>query len=171
MSSAHLPYDPCSRYAKPVVQCFHDGQSYLDCPNFKCDFSTETSINGHPKSAVKAAWRAFTDVAHYPEQDAWPRCYFAAFLGLDPLEILFGNGASELIEILFRILPGTTTWRVGPWGSQYNEFLRCATSIGLPCLPPDDDSAGVTVLINPKARLATTSSSTGCAPICGAALH
>jgi histidinol-phosphate/aromatic aminotransferase/cobyric acid decarboxylase-like protein len=145
------PYDPRSRYTKPEVQIFHGGQAHRECPNFKCDFSVETNNNGPPQPAVQAALAAFSDLEHYPEQDAWvPRCHLAVQFSLHPLEILVGNGSSELIDVFFRIFPPDTTWRPGPWETQYREYHRCASLAGLRSLPSTDASASVTVLVNPN---------------------
>jgi histidinol-phosphate/aromatic aminotransferase/cobyric acid decarboxylase-like protein len=145
------PYDPRSRYVKPEVQIFHGGQGYRECPNFKCDFSVETNNSGPPKSAVSAALQAFNDLEHYPEQDAWvPRCHLALYFDLHPSQILVGNGSSELIDVFFRIFPAGTTWRPGPWQTQYREYHRCASLAGLCVVPPTDITANITVLVNPN---------------------
>lgn len=150
MCRASCP-DPTKKYPKPPVECFHGGQSYRDCPNFKCDFSVATNISGPPKSAIAAAKQAFVDLEHYPDQDAWaPRCHLADYLQIDPMEVLVGNGASELIDVILRIFPPATTWRPGPWGAQYLEFARAAESSGLQQLASDDASAHLTILVNPN---------------------
>ncbi|OHS98503.1 histidinol-phosphate aminotransferase [Tritrichomonas foetus] len=143
--------DPRTKFTKPPLECFHGGQSYRDCPNFQCDFSISTNNSGPPKSAIEAAKAAFSDLEHYPDQDAWvPRCHIAHKWGIDPSEILVGNGASELIDVLMRVFPEGSTWRPGPWPAQYNEYTRAAESAGLINVPFSESSATLTILVNPN---------------------
>jgi histidinol-phosphate/aromatic aminotransferase/cobyric acid decarboxylase-like protein len=115
------PYDSRSRYVKPEVQIFRGGQAYRGCPNFKYDFSVGINNSGPLKSAVLAALQAFSDPEHYPG------CHLALYFDLHHSQILVGNGCSELIDGFFRIFPAVTTWRPGPWQTQYREYHRCAS--------------------------------------------
>ncbi|KAH0792350.1 histidinol-phosphate aminotransferase [Histomonas meleagridis] len=143
--------DPRLHYVKPAVECFHGGQSYYECPNFKYDFSVSTNISGPPKTAVEAAKKAIVDLEHYPDQDAWvPRCHLADFLGIDPMQILMGNGSSELIDVLFRVFPPTTTYKEGPWDCQYHEYARAAESSGLVKVSSFNEPSALTIIINPN---------------------
>ena len=143
--------NPTAKYVKPAVECFHGGQSFRTCPNFKCDFSVTTNISGPPRNAIEAAKATFADMEHYPEQDAWvPRCYFADFIGITPNECLMGNGSSELIDVTCRIFKPGTTWRPGPWPAQYLEYNRAAKSAGLVKVPAGTQSADLTIFVNPN---------------------
>ena len=140
-----------SKFQKPSVQCFHGGQSYRTCKNFKCDFSVTTNLSGPPKSGVEAALKAFDEIEHYPDQESWEvRCHFADIWKISPEEILLGNGASEFIDIVPRLFPRGTKWRPGPWGAQFMEYERAATNAGLIKVPWEDNTAPVTIMINPN---------------------
>jgi histidinol-phosphate/aromatic aminotransferase/cobyric acid decarboxylase-like protein len=140
-----------ARYSKPSVQCFHGGQSYRSCTNFKCDFSVTTNLSGPPKSGVAAALSVFPDVQHYPDQDAWEvRCHLADATRLHPEQILVGNGASEFIDVVPRLFPRGTQWRPGPWPAQFMEYERAAINAGLVKTPWSNSEAGLTIMINPN---------------------
>ena len=143
--------DPLTKYQKPAVQCFHGGQSYRSCKNFKCDFSVTTNLAGPPKSGVDAAMAAFDEIEHYPDQDSWEvRCHLADIMKISPEEILLGNGASEFIDIVPRLFPRGTQWRPGPWPAQFMEYERAAVNAGLVKTPWTNSTAPVTIMINPN---------------------
>jgi histidinol-phosphate/aromatic aminotransferase/cobyric acid decarboxylase-like protein len=143
--------NPLTKYKKPPVQCYHGGQSHRLCPNFKCDFSVTTNVSGPPAKAIEAAKQVFTDIEHYPDQDAWvPRCHVADVLGINPFMIRIGNGASEFIDILSRIWEPGTTWRPYPSTILYREFRRAFENAGLIKKPSDDATAEITVICNPN---------------------
>lgn len=143
--------DPLTKYERPPVQCYHGGQSFRYCPDFKCDFSVTTNVSGPPQNAITAAKKVFTDIEHYPDQDAWvPRCHVADVLGLSPFQIRVGNGASEFIDILSRIWQPGTTWRPYPTTVQYLEFKRAFTNAGQVQTDPNDANAQVTIVVNPN---------------------
>jgi histidinol-phosphate/aromatic aminotransferase/cobyric acid decarboxylase-like protein len=124
--------DPVSLYPRPPVQCFHGGQSFRACQNFKCDFSVTTNLSGPPKCAVAAALESFKDIQHYPDQESWEaRCHLADVINILPTQILLGNGASDFIDIVPRLFPRGTKWRPGPWSAQYMEYERAAQNAGL----------------------------------------
>ena len=143
--------DPLTKYEKPPVQCYHGGQSYRWCPDFKCDFSVTTNVSGAPAKAIEAAKKVFTEIEHYPDQDAWvPRCHVADELGINPFMIRIGNGASEFIDILSRIWEPGTTWRPYPTATQYLEFERAFNNAGLVKKDSNDATAQITVIVNPN---------------------
>lgn len=148
-----------AKYTKPSVQCFHGGQSYSSCPNFKTDFSVTTNVSGPPKSALDAAIKSLKEnIEHYPEQEAWaPRCHLANMMNISPDEIILGNGASELIDIVPRLYPKGTTWRPGYFQPQYMEYERAAENAGLvkaervsPTDEVNDEKQSLVIMINPN---------------------
>ena len=148
---AEIENDPVKRFVKPGVQCFHGGQSYRQCPNFKMDFSVTTNLSGPPNSSLVAAMSAFDDIEHYPDQDAWvARCTLADVLKIPPDQILLGNGASEFIDIVPRLYPRGCRWRPGPWAAQFMEYERAATNAGHTKVPWDQHDAELTIMINPN---------------------
>ena len=143
--------DPLTKYQRPPVQCYHGGQSFRYCPDFKCDFSVTTNVSGPPQHAIEAAKKVFTEIEHYPDQDAWvPRCHVADVLGISPFQIRVGNGASEFIDILSRIWKPGTTWRPYPNTVQYLEFKRAFTNAGQTEVAVDNANAEVTIIVNPN---------------------
>jgi len=143
--------DPLTKYERPPVQCYHGGQSFRYCPNFKCDFSVTTNVSGPPASAIKAAKEQFIDIEHYPDQDAWvPRCHFADYIGFHPNQIRLGNGASEFIDLISRIFKPGTTWRPYPSQVLYLEFERAFTNAGLLKTESSNANAEITVIVNPN---------------------
>ncbi|EAY19702.1 histidinol-phosphate aminotransferase, putative [Trichomonas vaginalis G3] len=140
-----------AKYQKPSVQCFHGGQSYMACKNFKCDFSVTTNLSGPPKSAVQAALDAFNEIEHYPDQDSWEcRCHLADAMKMPPEQILLGNGASEFIDMVPRLFKAGQKWRPGPWPAQFMEYERAATNAGLVKVPNANNDAELTIMINPN---------------------
>ncbi|OHT13703.1 histidinol-phosphate aminotransferase [Tritrichomonas foetus] len=142
-----------AKFSKPEVQCFHGGQSYSRCPNFKSDFSVTTNVMGPPKDALAAAIDALkANIEHYPDQEAWPvRCHFANVMNIKPEEVLIGNGASELIEIVPRLYPEGTKWRGGYHQPQYMEYERAALNANLEKVPTEkNDEAKMIIMINPN---------------------
>jgi len=143
--------DPCLKFQKPDVSCFHGGQSYRYCKNFKCDFSVTTNLSGPPKSGVAAALNAFDMIEHYPDQDSWEaRCHLADVFRISPDQILLGNGASEFIDMVPRLFKRGMRWRPGPWPAQFMEYERAADNAGLNKVPHSESDAELTIMINPN---------------------
>lgn len=143
--------DPVSLFPRPPVQCFHGGQSFRACANFKCDFSVTTNLSGPPKCAITAALDAFKDLEHYPDQESWEaRCHLADVINVSPTQILLGNGASDFIDIVPRLFPRGAKWRPGPWPAQFMEYERAALNAGLVKTAWSDSEATLTILINPN---------------------
>ena len=149
--------DPiCKKYTKPDVQCFHGGQSFRQCPNFKCDFSVTTNVMGPPKKAIEDAVKELRqDIEHYPEQEAWPaRCHFANIMNISPHEVLIGNGASEHIDIIPRLYQQGTKWIPGYHQPQYMEYERAANNAGLVKVTNENeigsDELHLRIMINPN---------------------
>jgi threonine-phosphate decarboxylase len=139
------------KYQKPAVQCFHGGQSFRSCANFKCDFSVTTNLSGPPKCAVTASLDALKDIEHYPDQESWEaRCHLADVSNIWPEEILLGNGASEFIDIVPRLFRRGSEWRPGPWPAQFMEYERAAHNAGLVKTPWTNRDAVLTIMINPN---------------------
>lgn len=148
-----------AKYPKPGVQCFHGGQSYLSCKNFKADFSVTTNVSGPPKAAIEAACKTLVaNIEHYPDQEAWPaRCHFANIMNISPEEVILGNGASELIDIVPRLYPKKTVWRPGYFEPQYMEYERAAQNAELIKVPRTNNDQGelgdeqsLVIMINPN---------------------
>lgn len=136
---------------KPPVQCFHGGQSYKSCPNFKCDFSVTVNVSGPSHIATEAMLREFQWIDHYPEQYSWTaRCHLAEWIDLPPDQVLLGNGASEFIDLIPRLFKPGQTFRTGPYPCQFMEYRRSALNRGLVETSKNDKTANVIFLVNPN---------------------
>ncbi|MGC7845637.1 pyridoxal phosphate-dependent aminotransferase [Desulforudis sp. 1088] len=94
------------------------------------DFSVSLNPLGPPDCVAELLQEALPLITRYPSLDAAPaRRSLAAFLGLDPGEVLVGNGATELIGLLVRALRPGRVWVIEPC---YSEYRGAAEACGLP---------------------------------------
>ncbi|MDI6709880.1 MAG: aminotransferase class I/II-fold pyridoxal phosphate-dependent enzyme [Thermoanaerobacterales bacterium] len=94
------------------------------------DFSVSLNPLGPPDCLAGLLRDALPLITRYPSLDARPaRCSLAAFLGLDPGEVLVGNGATELISLLVRTLRPGRVWVIEPC---YSEYRGAAEACGIP---------------------------------------
>ena len=91
------------------------------------DFSASINPLGPPASARQAFIKSFGDVSRYPDpygnilKEA-----LAARHGIDPSEVLLGNGSTQLIYLLCAALRPRTGVIVGPAFSEYANTLALA---------------------------------------------
>ncbi len=65
------------------------------------DFSANVNPLGPPPASLHAAQEALGEMARYPEPGAWSlRDQLASRLGVEPGQLVLGNGASELIHLV-----------------------------------------------------------------------
>lgn len=96
------------------------------------DFSVSINPLGPPACVAETLAHALPLLTRYPSLDAEPaRFAVAARLGLDPAEVLVGNGATELISLLVRALLPTRVWVVEPC---YSEYRAAAESCSIPVM-------------------------------------
>lgn len=108
------------------TQEFHGGQSWRNCDNFVADFSVTTNALGAPKGAVRAAEEALSWIHHYPAADAGDASNaIAKFCRWHSSCMLLGNGASEFIDIVMRVLPDGPFVQA-PYMATYQEYHRAA---------------------------------------------
>ncbi|MFO0698920.1 MAG: threonine-phosphate decarboxylase CobD [Nitrospira sp.] len=116
-----------------VKNLLHGGNIYrvareMDCdPGDIIDFSA--SIN--PLGPSPHVWKAIASskhlLGHYPDPDCWDlRLALAAFWGIDPDQIVVGNGSTELIDALPRALKIQRLLVVQPTFSEYAAAMRRA---------------------------------------------
>ncbi len=91
------------------------------------DFSANINPLGFPPGLRQAALGALEEICHYPDR----RCLdlrrdLAAYHGLDPGQILVGNGSTELIYLLARALKPRKGLIVAPAFSEYEQALNAA---------------------------------------------
>ncbi|MEW6541595.1 MAG: aminotransferase class I/II-fold pyridoxal phosphate-dependent enzyme [Bacillota bacterium] len=96
------------------------------------DFSVSINPLGPPACVTAVLAQALPFLTRYPSLDAEPaRRAIADRLSLDPEEVLVGNGATELISLLVRVLRPGRVWVVEPC---YSEYRAAAESCGLPVM-------------------------------------
>jgi len=137
------------------AQQYHGGQEWGN-PGFVCDFSVTTNFLGAPKSAMQAARASLENIVHYPAADQEPaRSELANFIWNGECEIsdnvILGNGASELIDLIVRHCchKNEKTVRPGPFDAQYKEYMRSAEAAGYNQIDRNDNSADLTCIVNP----------------------
>ena len=93
------------------------------------DFSSNINPYGPPDWALAAAKGALDAVKRYPDtRQASIRSAFAAWLGISPESLVFGNGASELIAAAFSALKPRRVLIAAP---TFAEYETCATRLGI----------------------------------------
>jgi threonine-phosphate decarboxylase len=91
------------------------------------DFSANINPLGFPPGLTKAVQEAMREIVHYPDR----RCLalrqdLAAYHHLTPEEILVGNGSTELLYLLARVLKPRRGLIVTPAFSEYEHALTVA---------------------------------------------
>jgi len=96
------------------------------------DFSVNTNPLGPPPSALRALAALDQDaVARYPDPSARPlRVALAEPLGLDPAQIIAGNGSSELIWLLALVYAHAAPESVLIVGPTFGEYERACRLLG-----------------------------------------
>ncbi len=91
------------------------------------DFSANINPLGFPPGLGPALQAALPEVVHYPDRQGLKlREALAAYHRLDPPQILLGNGSTELIYLLARVLRPARALIVAPAFSEYEQAFRVA---------------------------------------------
>lgn len=90
------------------------------------DFSANISPLGPPGGAIKAILDAASKISRYPEDDGRLRESAAAYLKVDPNNILPGNGSAELIYLLGSCLRPVRALVISPTFTEYEQAARAA---------------------------------------------
>jgi threonine-phosphate decarboxylase len=92
------------------------------------DFSVNVNPLGPPQSVLAAIREALPDIARYPDPDCRELTQkLAAHHGVDPDQIVVGNGSNELIYAIARAFRPK---RVAIAEPTYTEYLRASLSVG-----------------------------------------
>jgi threonine-phosphate decarboxylase len=105
------------------------------------DFSASINPLGPPPAARKAFIACYGDIARYPDPSGKKlKKALAEHHGMNPAEVLLGNGSTQLIYLLCAALRPRKALIVGPAFSEYDNALRLGGShIGQSSLRADDD--------------------------------
>lgn len=93
------------------------------------DFSASINPLGFPNVVLRAIRSALKQIVHYPDPDCWQlRQVLAQQCDVDPEMILVGNGSTELIHLLPRVLAIRSALIMGPTFEEYARALMDAGS-------------------------------------------
>lgn len=104
------------------------------------DFSASINPLGTPLEVVEALEEALPEICHYPEQHAGRLvAALSDYHGVPEEQLLAGNGSTELIYLLPRVLRPKRAAVVAP---AFGEYARALELAGVPvdvlCLDPED---------------------------------
>jgi threonine-phosphate decarboxylase len=104
----------------------HGGNIYdFDSPGEIIDFSSNINQYGPPPFALNAARTALSSICKYPDTNQTAvRSAFSGWLGVAPDELVFGNGASDLISGVIKALGPRRVVTVAPTFADYAECAR-----------------------------------------------
>jgi histidinol-phosphate/aromatic aminotransferase/cobyric acid decarboxylase-like protein len=131
---------------------YHGGSEIHDIVNLKQDMSVTTNMFGLLDGYFQSLnSNKFTHLAtHYPPfgNDEALHSVYRGFVGETPPPI-FGNGASEMIDVIIRKLP-SGNWKTNDVVTQYKEYKNACIKTHREQLAPTDLTAKITVIINPN---------------------
>lgn len=94
-------------------------------PDQVLDFSASINPLGWPRGVAQVYRRAFAQVAHYPEPYAETLTHaLALYHDLDPRAVLVGNGSTQLLYLLARVLAPRRALIVAPSFSEHKAALQ-----------------------------------------------
>ncbi len=98
-------------------------------PDAFLDFSTNTNPLGPPPGVEEVYFRSFPLVGRYPDPEETRRlkAQYASFFGVSPENIVFANGATELIYLVFQAVRPRRVLIPGP---TFREYDRAARAFG-----------------------------------------
>ena len=89
------------------------------------DFSANVNPFGPPQSALDAVVASLDQIRWYPDPDCTDlRESLGQYLGIEPRNIVPGNGANELIHLAVRTLKPSTSLIIAPTFSEYGRAVE-----------------------------------------------
>ncbi len=134
------------------ICAYHGGSEIHDIDNLKQDMSVTTNtfglLDGYFETMTKDKFAYLA--THYPPSgnDDILLSVYRDFVGDTPQPI-FGNGASEMIDIIIRQIPHGN-WKTNNVITQYREYNNACIKTGRKQVDHDDPSALLSVIINPN---------------------
>jgi threonine-phosphate decarboxylase len=115
-----------------AVNSSHGGNIFDFASRRLLDFSSNINPSGPPSYALAEAARSLELISRYPDTAQTEiRSVFSAWLGVCPEELVFGNGACELIRAVMAVTRPSRLVVTYPTFSEYGE---CAGLLGVPVL-------------------------------------
>lgn len=126
----------------------HGGQEVYTVKNLVEDYSVTTNCMGPSKKGLKNIKRHLSSIQHYPPTD---KGYFKKgleFLNTTEDHVIWGNGASELIDLTIRYLCKEFSYRTYTKAEsvQFMEYERSCVQCGL----KPSEKGDILVIINPN---------------------
>ncbi len=126
----------------------HGGSDIYNVKELVEDFSVTTNFLGPSLNGLKQMTSNIYQINHYPSEN---KQFFKEgfdFLGVDESHVMWGNGASELIDLVIRTLIKSNEYSTYSKFNQvqYMEYERCCLANGL-CEVPNGD---ILLIINPN---------------------
>ncbi len=91
------------------------------------DFSASINLLGPPPASVDAVRKAVAEIGHYPEESSRELSgQVAEYLGVQPGEVVLGNGSSEIIYWLAAVLAPCRVLVIDPTFCEYRRACRAA---------------------------------------------
>jgi histidinol-phosphate/aromatic aminotransferase/cobyric acid decarboxylase-like protein len=131
----------------------HGGQDNNIKINFIEDFSVTTNLMGPNKKALDKLKNIISEIQHYPPQSYEPylsnlKSFIFKNYKINN-NVLLGNGASELIDLLLRSIK-TKTWRPSKSTVQFLEYERSCTLTNKEKTNWNNKKSKLLCLINPN---------------------
>ena len=163
-----------TKLTKSSVKSYHGGNDIHGIDNLRLDLSVTCNklgmVDGFYEHLTKDRFAYL--VGHYPpsQDDDELKMAYDTFLGrrspnyvssdsvspdsvspnyVPSSRVIFGNGASELIDLTIRSIP-TGDWKTNQVVTQYREYGNSCQRMGRRQLAHDDKSAILTVIVNPN---------------------
>lgn len=161
----YFPYNSTSKYIEKMnknttltpkkqtianVNHFHGGQDIhsLDVA-LNVDMSVTTNGLG-PIKSWKFGVHLMEQLDHYPPiKDTVLYNAYSDFVQETNVPVLFGNGATELIDLVLRNIP-PGDWKTNNVEVQYAEYENSCNITGRSKLQQDDKNALITIIVNPN---------------------
>ncbi len=126
----------------------HGGSDIYKVKELKDDYSVTTNFLGPNLNGIKSMMTNICQINHYPSED---KTFFKEgldFLGVNQSNVMWGNGASELIDLVIRTLVKINSYTsYSKFNNvQYMEYERCCLNNGL----VEESSGDILLIINPN---------------------
>ena len=127
----------------------HGGSEVYTLKYLEEDYSVTTNFMGPSQKGLNNVMKNISSINHYPPTD---KKYFQkglSFLKTQPANIIWGNGASELIDLTIRFLVKKFNYVSFSKGeeTQFMEYERTCLNNGL---YSDNDKGDILIIINPN---------------------
>jgi histidinol-phosphate/aromatic aminotransferase/cobyric acid decarboxylase-like protein len=126
----------------------HGGSDIYNITKLKEDYSVTTNFLGPSSYGLKLMIENINQINHYPSEN---KTFFKEgldFLGVKESNIMWGNGASELIDLVIRTLTKANSYKTYSKfnDTQYMEYERCCINNQL----EQTDHGNILLIINPN---------------------